>query len=95
MAAAITLLGMTAVHAEYRGRVLRHETELRSRMVDELGLSDLCLFTEARYTRHPSVTDLFTPFQDHPFSQEHFPSGSLMAPPEHIIRLAGERQAAP
>jgi hypothetical protein len=50
-------------------------------MVRRLGLTDLCLFTEARYTRHPSQADHFAPFQDHPQALEHFPSGSLMAPP--------------
>jgi hypothetical protein len=53
----------------------------RASMVHRLGLTDLCLFTEARYTRHPSQADLFAPFQDHPHSLEHFPSGSLVAPP--------------
>ncbi len=46
-----------------------------------LGLTDLALFTEARYTRHPSQADRFTPFQEHPSSLEHFPSGSVAAPP--------------
>jgi hypothetical protein len=50
-------------------------------MVRRLGLTDLCLFTEARYTRHPSQADHFAPFQDHPQALEHFPTGSLMAPP--------------
>jgi hypothetical protein len=50
-------------------------------MVHRLGLTDLCLFTEARYTRHPSQADHFAPFQDHPQALEHFPSGSLLAPP--------------
>ena len=50
-------------------------------MVRRLGLTDLCLFTEARYTRHPSQADHFAPFQDHPQALEHFPSGSLLAPP--------------
>lgn len=45
-----------------------------------LGLTDLCLFTEARYTRHLSQADLHSAFQDHPLAFEHFPSGSLTAP---------------
>ena len=43
-----------------------------------LGLSDLALFTEARYTRHPALADLNTPFQDHPLGFDHFPSGTIM-----------------
>jgi hypothetical protein len=50
-------------------------------MVEHLGLTDLVLFTEARYTRHPSQADLHSAFQDHPFAQDHFPTGSLLPPP--------------
>ena len=53
----------------------------RQTLVRELGLTDLCLFTEARYTRHPSQADLHSAFQDHPLALEHFPSGAMMPPP--------------
>ncbi|TAN44763.1 MAG: hypothetical protein EPN22_05285 [Nitrospirae bacterium] len=53
-------------------------------LVKRYGLTDLCIFTEARYTRHPSQADLNTPFQDYPLSFEHFPSGSIIAPPGHL-----------
>jgi len=43
--------------------------------------TDPFLFTEARYTRHPSLADLHSPFQDHPLALEHFPTGALVAPP--------------
>ena len=56
----------------------------RREIVKVLELTDLCLFTEARYTRHPSMADLHTPFQDHPLALEHFPSGALMAIPPHL-----------
>jgi hypothetical protein len=49
--------------------------------VSGLGLTDLCVATEARYTRHPAVTDLVVPFMDHPGAMEHFPTGSFWAPP--------------
>jgi hypothetical protein len=55
-------------------------------LVRSLGLSDLCLFTEARYTRHLSQADLHSAFQDHPISIDHFPSGSLVSPPPAITR---------
>lgn len=58
-------------------------TESRS-LVTRLGLTDLSLFTEARYTRHPTQTDLHSAFQDHPFALEHFPSGSLLPPPRTL-----------
>ena len=59
----------------------------KKQLVATLGLTDLCLFTEARYTRHLSQADLFSAFQDHPMSFEHFPSGSLTLP---TIRFTAE-----
>ena len=53
-----------------------------AQMVGSLELTDLSLFTEARYTRHLSQSDQHSAFQDHPLSFEHFPSGSLVIPPQ-------------
>jgi len=53
-------------------------------LVADLGLSDLALFTEARYTRNPSLADLHTPFQDGPASLEHFPTASLIVAPRTL-----------
>ncbi len=50
----------------------------------ELGITDLALFTEARYTRHPSQADLHAAFQDHPLALEHFPTGSLVPVPNRL-----------
>lgn len=58
-----------------------HETV---KIVQYYGITDLSLFTEARYTRHASMADMNTAFQDHPFAFEHFPSGSLVVPPRHL-----------
>jgi hypothetical protein len=60
---------------------LQRRVSLR-RLVDELSLTDPVLFTEARYTRHLSQADRHAPFQDHPMAFEHFPSGSLVSPPD-------------
>lgn len=62
---------------DYRKSVL----EEKKRLVREMGITDLCLFTEARYTRHLSQADLHSAFQDHPMALEHFPSGSIVRPP--------------
>lgn len=59
----------------------------REAMVTELGLTDLCLFTEAPYTRNPAVTDRHVPFQDHPAAREHFPSGALFPPPLRLSHV--------
>ena len=55
-----------------------------------LGLTDLCLFTEARYTRHPSMADRGTAFQDHPMSLEHFPSGAIVPVPPHLKQRSSD-----
>jgi hypothetical protein len=79
-ALATFLVGLTVVEAAlHRGEDAGWAAERA--MVRRLGLTDLCLFTEARYTRHPSQADHFAPFQDHPQALEHFPSGSILAPP--------------
>ncbi len=46
-----------------------------------LGLTDLAVATEARYTRHPAVSDAMAPFMDHPGAIEHFPTGAFWRPP--------------
>jgi hypothetical protein len=73
-------------HARYQREHAAPRLNEMARIVKELELTDLCLFTEARYTRHPSQADLQTAFQDHPMAMEHFPSGSFMKIPENIGR---------
>lgn len=70
------------VHAEYRREATSDEQSERGKLAASLKLTDLCLFTEARYTRHPAMSDHFAPFQDYPSALEHFPSGSLVSPPD-------------
>jgi hypothetical protein len=68
-------------HASFRtGKDISLLNEKRD-IVKKLELTDLCLFTEASYTRHLTQADLHTPFQDYPVSLEHFPSGSIVRPP--------------
>lgn len=52
-----------------------------SSLAARLQLTDLALFGEARYTRHPSMADHHAAFQDHPTALEHFPAGALVPPP--------------
>ncbi|RJQ49984.1 MAG: hypothetical protein C4530_22430 [Desulfobacteraceae bacterium] len=65
----------------------RHQEVLvkKKMLVHALDLTDLCLFTEARYIRHLSQADLHSAFQDHPLALEHFPSGSIILPPKHLL----------
>jgi len=64
----------------------RQEITDKKQVVTTLMLTDLSIWTEARYTRHPSQADLFSPFQDAPSSIEHFPAGSII-PPSPPIRI--------
>lgn len=79
--ALLALAGMAVlVHAalaQGRGADRRQAAQV---LVQNLQLTDLAWFTEARYTRHLSQADLHTPFQDGPSALEHFPAGSLVGP---------------
>lgn len=75
------LHGGMVVHARIQAASAHRAWAARTELVRRLRLTDLCLFTEARYTRHPSMADRHAPFQDHPMALDHFPSGSVLAPP--------------
>jgi hypothetical protein len=91
LGAILLLFSLTMVHAQIRQRQDEHLAAEKRHMVGEYELSDLALFTDARYTRHPSIADLNTPFQDYPFSFEHFPSGSIVPLPPHLIPHGQQR----
>lgn len=77
-------LALAALHAALAAPAERARLGRSAELVRALGLTDLALFTEARYTRHPSMADLHTPFQDNPMSFEHFPSGTFVPVPDHF-----------
>ena len=60
------------------------EIPQKKQLVQQLELTDLAIWTEARYTRHPSQADFFSAFQDCPSSLEHFPAGSVVAVPDAV-----------
>jgi len=76
----LTLCVILLVHSRLSRGKAAPTLMANAELVGKLQLTDLCLFTEARYTRHPSMADSFAPFQDHPLALEHFPSGSLLSP---------------
>lgn len=89
LAFGLFMLGLETLHANLVRPRHAARLERMEALVRALGLTDLALFTEARYVRHLSQADLFTPFQDAPASFEHFPSGTLVSPPAHLARLEG------
>jgi len=80
----------------FHGHSLDRKMNDKRELVRILSLTDLALFSEARYTRHPSQADLFSAFQDFPGVFEHFPSGSLVMPTPigmtRRIKIIKERQ---
>jgi hypothetical protein len=82
----ILALCLAVVHAAYTREAATGMLMEKSGIVKRLELTDLCLFTDARYTRHPAMADRNSAFQDMPMAFEHFPSGSLMTPPPYMKR---------
>jgi hypothetical protein len=80
------LLALCLVHSVRAGAAAGPERARRAQTVRALGLTDLCLFTDASYTRHLALADLHAPLQEHPLCLEHFPAGSLAGPPAALGR---------
>ncbi len=80
---AVELATLFCLHGLGVLRVNREASEvvLLREMASGLMLTDLAVWSEATYARHPSQADLFSPFQDYPSAIEHFPAGSILAPP--------------
>ncbi len=77
----VTVVTLLPLHAEYRQRMSLQAENRPPQALAALKLTDLCLATEARHTRHPSLADRHSPFQEHPAALDFFPSGSLILPP--------------
>ena len=78
------ILILLLAHSFYQIHADQSWLQEKKQMVRDLELTDLCLFTEANYTRHLTQADRHTPFQNSPMVFEHFPSGSLLLPPESL-----------
>jgi hypothetical protein len=87
MAAGVLAFAACFVDAARLRDAAENDVVAMVQMVERLQLTDLALFTEARYTRHPSQADLHSAFQDHPLAMEHFPTGSLIGPPAGITKV--------
>jgi len=70
------------IDAADRNATFDKSLAIRNRYANIVALPDLSITTAARYLRHYSLTDLSTPFQDYPCSQEHFPASFAYSPPD-------------
>jgi hypothetical protein len=78
------LLGATLGHGAIARKDAQARLQGKKELASQLQLTDLALFTEARYARHPAMTDRFAAFQNHPMALEHFPAGALIRPPVQL-----------
>ena len=91
------VLGILFITASLSAERMEPELRVKERLVQGLMLTDLALWSEARYTRHPSQADFFTPFQDFPGAIDHFPAGSILAPPSmaSFAKIPNDRATSP
>jgi len=64
---------------------LKWESSTRREIAKQLMLTDLCLTTESRHTRHLSSADFLAPFQDFPGGPDHYPSSLFIQFPSEIL----------
>ncbi len=74
------LVGTLTPRVLAKRRAQEEKFQMLQRVVFHLGLSDLALSTEARYTRHPAISDPVVVSMDHPAAIDHFPSTLFWAP---------------
>ena len=84
MGSGVLLLAAILIQAHFVTRADLPGLRQKAEVVKNLGLTDLCLSTEARYTRHLSQSDWHAAFQSHPLALDHFPSGSVLGPPRTL-----------
>ncbi len=82
----LTILAILFLHAHICSKAGAAMLKDERHLVEVYRLTDICLFTDARYTRNPSMADIHSSFQDSPMSLDYFPSGALMLPPPHLTR---------
>ncbi len=81
---AMVLLAALVIQAYFATQANLPLVRQKAEVVRSLGLTDLCLCTEARYTRHLSQADWHAAFQSYPLALDHFPSGSILGPPPSL-----------
>ncbi len=78
-ATTILLVGFVVVGHRSLGENTRISGE--QSLVRTLYLTDFCLATESRHTRHIALPEPIAPFQDVPAYLDHFPTSTFFWPP--------------
>jgi hypothetical protein len=58
----------------------------KTKMISKLHLTDLCISTESRHTRHNSQFEPMAAFQDVPGWLDHFPSSTFLIPSDTLYK---------
>ncbi len=88
---AVAVLALAAAGASGDGK---RTLPARRTLVAELRLTDLALWPDASYCRHPSQADLFAPHAYHPAAPEHLPAGSIVPPKRDVPALGAAAPGA-
>jgi hypothetical protein len=84
--AAALVLAAAGVEERHAARV---DPAAAAALAASLQLTDLTLWSAASYCRHPSQADVFAAHGEHPAAPDHFPDGSIVAPPLVALRDGG------
>lgn len=63
----------------------------RAAAASALGVADLCLSSDARWLRHPSLSEPGAAFHDLPGAPDAYPAGMVLAPPAFLYGEAAAR----
>jgi hypothetical protein len=75
----LVLIGLMVLDHRHQTVTSQNDRDCRE-LAEILRITDLAIWTEARYTRHPSQADVFAAFQNCPAALDHFPSGVWISP---------------
>jgi hypothetical protein len=64
----------------FQGEKRQKNWESKKALAEHFLLTDYCLSTESRHTRHFTMPEYSAAFQDFPAYYEHFPSSSFFFP---------------
>lgn len=59
----------------------------KKQVLQRFSLTDYCLSTESRHTRHINFPEVIAPFQDLPGYHDHFPSSSFFKPQRQRLEM--------
>lgn len=84
----LALLFGLVIQAQYIASNGEERFNSKKCIARSLLLTDICLVTESRHTRHISQPEPISPFQDLPGFYDHFPSSTFLSPPIYFGRIS-------